>query len=104
VLLEAGISCGTVHTVGTRGGAGDGGWTFMGAHTHTMRLLTVAALAGAGLVVVLALSSGMLNAGTVLLGLALVVAGVALLVAQRRQAAEAPGSAEAPYTGRHRQA
>ena len=76
----------------------------MGAHTHTMRLLTVAALAGAGLVVVLALSFGMLNAGMVLLGLALVVTGVAPLVAQRRHAAGAPGSAQARYTGRHRQA
>lgn len=77
----------------------------MGAHNSTMRLLTVAALAGAALVVVLAVSSGSLNAATVLIGLALVAAGVALFVAQRRADAEAvPGSAAARYTGRHRQA
>ena len=60
-------------------------------HTYTLRLLSVVALAAAGLVSVLALSSGSMGAGVALLSLALVVAGVTLLLAQRRR-----------YTGRHR--
>ena len=60
-------------------------------HTYTLRLLSVVALAAAGLVSVLAMSSDTMGAGVAVVSLALVVVGVTLLIAQRRR-----------YSGRHR--
>ena len=60
-------------------------------HTYTLRLLSVVAIAAAGLVSVLAVSSDTMGAGMALLSLALVVVGVTVLLVQRRR-----------YTGRHR--
>ncbi len=60
-------------------------------HTYTLRLLSVVAIAAAGLVSVLAVSSDTMGAGVALLSVALIVGGVTLLLAQRRR-----------YTGRHR--
>lgn len=74
----------------------------MGAHTMTLRLLSVAALAGAALIAVLGLSTGTMNAGIAVLGLALALVGVTVLVAQRRRAVAQPAGS-ARYMGRHRQ-
>ncbi|MGV1009633.1 MAG: hypothetical protein ACOYBY_13625 [Dermatophilaceae bacterium] len=60
-------------------------------HTYTLRLLSMIALAAAGLISVLALSAGTMGAGVALVAVALGVGGLTLLMAQR-----------ARYTGRHR--
>lgn len=73
----------------------------MGAHTATLRLLSVASLVGAGLIAALALNAGTLSGAAAVLGTSLVVLGVALIVALRRGAAAQAGGGSR-YVGRHR--